>query len=452
MKKNPRLALLVILLLTFACALVDLPRFDLKINWGPVKFDQSIGGYNIDFSLGGRRFYKDLSIRQGLDLQGGVRVVYQADMSGLEGADRSPALDALRQNIQRRVDLYGVAEPVVQTAKVGDSYRIIVELPGVTDVAQALEIIGKTARLEFKRQNPEILSSGGDQEELSADELFVKTDITGADLARAFVSFDQTTGEPQIGFEMTSEGGEKFEALTKEIQGQPLAIYLDGRLVSAPIVQSSIRDRGRITGDFSLEEANNLAIQLNAGALPVPIEKLEQRNIGPTLGQESVTKSLRAGLLGLGMVAIFMVVYYGRLGLLADVALFIYGLLTLALYKFIPVTLTLAGISGFILSIGMAVDSNILIFERIREELARGSARNSALETGFGRGWDDIKDANVCTLIACFVLFNPFGWSFLHTSGMVRGFALTLFIGVIVSLFTGVVVTRTLVRLFYKKQ
>jgi len=254
-----------------------------------------------------------------------------------------------------------------------------------------------------------------------------------------------------VGFEMTPSGGQKLEALTKEIQGQPLAIFLDGQILSAPVVQAVIKDQGRITGNFSLQEAKDLVIQLNAGALPVPVTKISQQNIGATLGGDSVERSLAAGVIGLSLVAFFMFVYYGRLGFLADIGLLVYGLITLALYKLIPVTVTLAGMTGFILSIGMAVDSNILIFERIREELAKETPLNMALKLGFGRGWDDIKDANVCTLIACFVLFNPFDWSFLNTSGLVRGFALTLALGVLVSLFTGVVVTRTLVRVFYRK-
>jgi len=195
-----------------------------------------------------------------------------------------------------------------------------------------------------------------------------------------------------------------------------------------------------------------LSVQLNAGALPVPIKIIQQRNIGAILGETSVQKSVRAGLIGLLMVVLFMAAYYGRLGLLADLGLVIYGLITLALYKLLPVTLTLPGVAGFLLSMGMAVDSNILIFERMKEEERAGKAHAVAMELGFGRAWDSIRDANICTLITCFILFNPFNWSFLNTSGLVRGFALTLSLGVFLSLFTGVVVSRTLLRTFSKSQ
>ncbi|MCA9397416.1 SecD/SecF family protein translocase subunit, partial [candidate division WWE3 bacterium] len=205
-----------------------------------------------------------------------------------------------------------------------------------------------------------------------------------------------------------------------------------------------------VSGGFSIEQAQLLAKQLNAGALPVPVEIIEQETIGATLGQISVEKSITAGLIGLALVIIFMILNYGRLGILASIALAIYGLVTLAVYEIIPVTLTLSGIAGFILSIGMAVDSNILIFERMKEELSAGRQLKQAMELGFGRAWDSIRDANVATLVTVFILFNPFNWNFLVTSGMVRGFALTLGIGIVISLFTGIIVTRTLVRVFYR--
>jgi len=205
-----------------------------------------------------------------------------------------------------------------------------------------------------------------------------------------------------------------------------------------------------ISGQFTTEDAKNLSIQLNAGALPVPIQVIGQNNVGATLGQESVTKSLQAGFLGLVIVMCFMILYYSRLGFLADLALIVYGIITLALYKLLGVTLTLPGLAGFILSVGMAVDSNILIFERTKEEQRSGKPWSTAIELGFGRAWDSIKDANIATLTICFILFNPFNWTFLNTSGLVRGFALTLALGIAISLFTGIIVTRTLIRLFYQ--
>ena len=231
-----------------------------------------------------------------------------------------------------------------------------------------------------------------------------------------------------------------------------MAIYLDNQIVIAPVVQSAILDgRAIISGQFSVDDAKILVTQLNAGALPVPVKVLEQRTVGPTLGQESVDKSVFAGFVGLSLVVAFMIFYYGRLGVIASVALVIYGLVTLAIYKFVPVVLTLPGLAGFILSIGMAVDANILIFERIKEELRLDKPLSIALENGFGRSWDSIRDANLATIITAFILFNPFEWGFLPTSGPVRGFALTLALGIFISLFTGVVITRNLIRVFYKR-
>jgi preprotein translocase subunit SecD len=255
-----------------------------------------------------------------------------------------------------------------------------------------------------------------------------------------------------VSLRFTPEGGEKFAAITQRNLNQPLAIFLDNQLLTAPIVNEPILNgQAVISGNFTTQAATNLAIQLNAGALPVPIKIVEQKNISATLGADSINKSVKAGAVGLTLVMLFMLLYYGKNGLIADIALIIYGLLTLSIYKLIPVTLTLPGIAGFILSVGMAVDSNILIFERLKEELRAGRPFNIALELGFGRAWDSIKDANVCTIITSLVLLNPLNWHFLNTSGMVRGFALTLLIGVLISLFTGIVVTRTLMRVFLLK-
>jgi preprotein translocase subunit SecD len=255
-----------------------------------------------------------------------------------------------------------------------------------------------------------------------------------------------------VGLEFDEEGSKLFEEITGRNIGKPVAIFLDELPVTFPTVSDTISGgNGVISGQFTTQEAKNLSIQLNAGALPVPIKIIEQRNVGATLGQESIEKSIRAGLVGLSMVMIFMMLYYGKLGLLADIALIIYGLITLALYKLIPVTLSLPGLAGFILSVGMAVDSNILIFERMKEELRMGRKWHEAMELGFGRAWDSIKDANIATLITAFILFNPLNWDFLNRSGMVRGFALTLSLGILISLFTGVVITRNLMRVFYKQ-
>ena len=357
--------------------------------------------------------------------------------------DRAAALIGVRDIIERRVNLFGVSEPQVQTAVSGGDYRVIVELPGITNASEALSLIGKTAQLDFRE-----LPASATASATTAD--FVKTDLTGRDLKRAGVTFSQAN-EPEISLEFTPEGAVKFQEITRRNVGKPLAIFLDDSLLQAPRVNGEISGGNAvIQGKFTVDEAKSVSIQLNAGALPTPITLLSQNQISATLGQESIQLSVFAGLIGLLIVGLFMLGNYGKLGILATIALVIYSLMSLALYKLIPVTLSLAGVAGFLLSIGMAVDANILIFERIKEERRSGKPRIMSLELGFKRAWDSIRDANACTLITCFVLFNPFNWSFLNASGMVRGFALTLALGILLSLFTGVVVTRTLVRLFYR--
>ncbi|MEK7182957.1 MAG: protein translocase subunit SecD, partial [Patescibacteria group bacterium] len=263
---------------------------------------------------------------------------------------------------------------------------------------------------------------------------------------------DPQPGKPGGGLQFNDEVAKKIEQLTEANVGKPLAILLDSEVISAPTVQEKISGgQAVITGDFTVEQVKQIVTLLNSGALPVPLRPIEQRTIGPTLGKEAVEASIRGGLVGVVAVAVFMTLYYGRLGLIATLALVMYGVFALALFKLIPVVLTLPGIAGFLLSVGMAVDSNILTFERFKEEVRRGLDYRSALEVGFGRAWDSIRDANIATLLTSFILFNPFNWSFLHTSGPVRGFAATLAIGVLLSLFTGIVVTRTLLRAFARK-
>jgi len=442
MNKTRSLGIFIIAI-TLITLLIDLPRIPIKISKGPVIIDTVIGGYSINILNG--KFQRDLNIRKGLDLAGGVHVVLQADMQNIAEEDKATAIESAKEVIERRVNLYGVSEPTVQTAKVGDSYRIIVELPGVYNTQDAIDLIGTTAKLNFR----ELINDKDLQDATLAD--FADTGLTGADLKKSSVSFDQQTGKPEVALEFTQAGAEKFGKITERNLQKPLAIFLDNYILTAPTVQAVITDgRAVISGDFTLEEAKSYVIQLNAGALPVSVKVIEQRNIGATLGADSVKRSILAGGIGLFLVAVFMIGIYGRLGILATVALFIYSLITLAIYKLIPVVLTLPGLAGFILSIGMAVDSNILIFERIKEERRRGNPLGLSLELGFGRAWDSIRDANISTLITCFILFNPFNWSFLVTSGPVRGFALTLFLGVVISLFTGIIVTRNLIRIFYK--
>jgi preprotein translocase subunit SecD len=430
-----------IIFITIISGIIDLPKnYPLKFSIGSFKVDTKISGPNIDFAFGSLSIKRELDIKQGLDLSGGTHLVFQANMSGVEEKDRQSAIEAARNNIERRVNFFGISEPTVQTSKVENDYRLIVELPGVKDVNQAVELIGQTAQLMFYEQKDASPSSG-----------FVPTTLTGKDLKSSTVKFDQNSGQPIVGLAFNADGAKKFADITTKNVKKIVAIYLDQTPISMPTVDEPITSgEAIIRGNFTIDTAKQLSTLLNAGALPVPIKIIEQRNVGATLGQESVQKSIRAGFVGLLMVAGFMWAYYGKLGFLADLALIVYGLITLALYKLIPVTLTLPGIAGFILSIGMAVDSNILIFERMKEEIRSGKHWKQAMELGFGRAWDSIRDANICTLITCFILFNPFNWNFLNVSGMVRGFALTLGLGIFISLFTGIVVTRTLLRVLYR--
>ncbi len=441
--------LILILVLVIIAVLIDMPRgIPVKFSLGPVKIDRVTAPPTLTIpSLG---IDKEFTTHLGLDLQGGTQLVLEADMKDIASSERNRALEGIQEVVERRVNFFGVAEPVIQTAQVSESYRVIVELPGVKDVDQAVETLGQTARLEL-REIDETASPAGI---FITPETTKPIGITGKELKKAEVVFDPTSGKPQVAFELTDEGARIFAEVTKRLIGKQLPIFLDDLPVSAPVVTNEIPDgKGVISSEtFTREEARQLALQLSAGALPTPIKVIEQRTVGATLGRESVETSIRAGLLGLFLVTLFMVMYYGKLGLIADAALVIYGLLTYGLFRLIPVTLTLPGIAGFILSIGMAVDSNILIFERMKEEIRKGKPWQIAMELGFGKAWDSIRDANFTTLLTAFILYNPLNWAFLPASGMVRGFALTLAVGVGTSLFTGIVVTRNFMRAFYRQK
>lgn len=373
-------------------------------------------------------------------------MVFEADTAKISAEKKKTAVEGLRNVIEKRVNFFGIAEPLVMTSQFAGKDRIIVELPGISDTKKAVTLIGQTAQLLFAKV--ENLPAGGVEATPSAT--LVPTDLTGGYLAGASVIFDRSTGKPAISLQFTGEGGKKFEAITEETVGKPLAIVLDGEVISAPVVQEKISGgNAQITGNFTLDEAKKLSIQLNAGALPVPVSLVEEKTVGATLGADSVAKSVKAGLVGLAAVALFMILMYRTLGLIAVVGLAIYAVITLALYKIIPITLTLPGIAGFMLSIGMAVDANILIFERFKEE-RKIRAIPDALEVSFGRAWDSIRDANIATLVTAFILANPLDWKFLNISGSVRGFALTLALGIIISLFTGIFVSRNLLRVFIK--
>jgi preprotein translocase subunit SecD len=439
---RPVKKLLLILAITLIAGYISLPdKIPVNINIGRIHIQKEIVRKNLDIKIGKLEFKRDFNLVLGLDLAGGSHLVFEADLSNLAVDKQKNALESVRNVIERRVNLFGVSEPVVQSSSFEGKERIIVELPGINDTKKAADLIGKTAQLVFA-EVPDATTSSS----------FALTELTGADLTEASVSFDsQKSGKPVIQLKFTKEGGDIFAALTEKNIGKPLAIILDNELVSAPIVQEKIvGGEAVISGEYTLDEAKNVAIQLNAGALPVPINLVEERTVGATLGAESVAKSVQAGLVGLGMVLLFMVLSYGGLGVVACVGLVVFGVLTLALYKLIPVVLTLPGIAGFLLSVGMAVDSNILIFERFKEEKVRRPIAD-ALEVSFGRAWDSIRDANIATLVTAFILANPFDWSFLHTSGPVRGFAITLALGIFISLFTGIVVSRNLLRVFVRK-
>jgi preprotein translocase subunit SecD len=399
----------------------------------------------------------ELQFRRGLDLEGGTSVTLKADMKDIAESERDDALNSAKEVIERRINFFGVAEPVIQTSKVNKEYRIIVEIPGITDLNQAVQLVGKTAKLSFWEADKNASQSAGlDPTKISSTsavpvsvQLFLgptakKTNLTGSDLKQSAVTFDTHTGKPQVQLTFTGEGANKFGDITNRNIGKIVAIALDDQVVEAPTVNQAIYGgQAVISGGFTTEQAKTLQVQLNAGALPVSLSVLEQRSVGATLGKQSVEKSLVAGMLGFFVIVIFMIVLYGRLGLIASIALTIYAMLVLALFKVIPVTLTLAGIAGFILSVGIAVDANILIFERMKEELRRGRSRTAAIDLGFSRAWLSIRDSNMASLITSTVLFY-FG------TGVVRGFALTLALGIIVSMFSAIFVTRILLKTFYK--
>ena len=458
--RNPRFIFWSIIVLTVLAVFINLPSFG-KLNIKPITIplvNKTIQTIDLNpsalfSSLG---VTKPLEFRQGLDLKGGTSMTLKADMSKISSSQRQAALDSAKTIIEKRVNLFGVSEPLVQTS-VGNNndYRIIVELPNI-DINQARSIVGTTAQLSFWEEtaspsgkfNPSdymIVPSGA-----SSSAYFKKTNLSGKDLSSTAVTFDTNTGKPEVQLTFTTDGGQKFADITKRDVGKILAIVLDNQIIEMPRVSTPILNgSGVISGSFTVDSANALSTELNAGALPVPLSVLSEQTINPTLGVQSLEKSLFAGILGFVIIVVFMTVLYGRLGIIASVALLLYTLFNLAIFKLSSltpygITLTLSGIAGFILSIGMAVDANILIFERMKEEKRLGKSLQSAIEAGFSRAWTSIRDSNVSTIITCFVLYE-FG------TGSVRGFALVLAIGVIVSMFSAIVVTRTFLRIAFER-
>ena len=555
-----RLKIIAVVILVFIAAIYDHPAIWNKgakaVNSQLAKVS-SLGGISVP-SL------KDRPFRLGLDLLGGSHLVYEADVSKLEGQEKDNGVEGARDVIERRVNAFGISEPVVQTNKIGNSYRIVVELAGVKDINQAIKQIGETPVLDFRyggdetgsasvaltpaqqkemdeynkaalkkaqdllrlilngqskleelaitnSEDPGSADKGGDLgffakgvmvkefddvvfnqlkvgqiyykpvktdfgyhiikkteirevekdgqkvTEVRASHILIrikgpadytdefaawkKSDLTGKQLSRSAVTFDPNTGFPQISLEFNDEGKKMFADLTTANVGKQIAIFLDGTPISAPTVSQPITDGNAvINGSFSLKEAKQLSQRLNAGALPVPIKLIGQQTVGPSLGKISLQKSLFAGLVGLAAVILFMIFYYRLPGFLASVALLFYVILALAVFKIVGVTLTLAGIAGFILSIGMAVDANVLIFERLKEELRNGKPLSLAVKEGFDRAWLSIRDSNFSSLITCGIL----AW---FGTSMVKGFAITLALGISVSMFSAIIITRNLLRL-----
>lgn len=442
MKKKWSFSFWLILIITVIALLIDLSQVSLSLSPTIPFLNKKIAinlpiNKTITFVLQKANINRELSFQKGLDLAGGTSITLKAEMDKISKDQKDNALFSAKEVIERRVNLFGVKESVVQTAITNNDYRIIVELPGVTNLSEARSLVGTTAQLEFW-ELPEKATT--------AAELYLgskPTGLTGADLKNAQVTFDQNSGEPVVAFSVVDASQQKFYDATKKIVGKRMAIILDRQYVSAATVREAIRSSGQISGGFTTESAKRLATELNAGALPVSLTPLQEQTIGATLGVSSLNKSLFAGIIGFLIIVIFMIILYKKLGIIASFALVVYVILTLAIFKIIPVVLTLAGIAGFILSIGMAVDANILIFERMREELQRGKPMGMAIEQGFSRAWSSIKDSNISSLITSMILYY-FG------TGMVRGFAVTLALGVLVSMFSAIFVTRTLLRIFYR--
>ena len=404
-------------------------------------------------------FYRPFKL--GLDLRGGSHLVYQADISTLPAAaDIGEAMASLKEVIERRVNVFGVSEPLIQVEQAGVGgggvHRLIVELPGVTDLQEALKVIDVTPVLEFKTERPDgpekvaiaraIEAARAEYEKgqpitpsplLAQDPDFVLTELTGRYLKRAQVQFSSQSLGPTISIEFDKTGGDLFAKLTQDNINKRIGIYLDGQLLSAPVVREAIKDgQAEISGDFTVEEARTLVRNLNLGALPVPIKLVSTETIGATLGQEALGRGVRAGIIGLLLVAAFMILWYRVNGLLAVLSLGIYVSLMLAIFKLLPVTLTAAGMAGFILSVGMAVDANILIFARLKEEMRQTENMHDAISHGFSRAWASIRDSNLSSIISALILFW-FGTS------LIKGFALTLAIGVLISMLTAISITRT---------
>ena len=397
------------------------------------------------------------AFKLGLDLNGGTELTYSADVSKIKSGDINGGMSSLRDVIERRVNLFGVSEPVVQVENPGivsggSKYKLLVELPGVTNIEEAIALIGKTPQLNFMLVRPEAKNFTKDElATKTVDQIFLETGLDGSLLDGAQLQFTNSgsgkiSGQAIVGITFNDEGRDLFAKITKEHKGEVLAIFLDGVVISSPVIQDEITDgKAVISGNFTPEEAKALVRDLNYGALPVPIELISTQTVGASLGENAKTAGVKAGIAGFLLIVLFLIFWYRLPGLIASISLVMYVILSFAIFKLIPVTLTAAGIAGFILSIGMAVDANVLIFERMKEELKRGKSLWDSMHEGFSRAWLSIRDSNISSIITAIVLF----W--LGTSA-IKGFALTLGIGVLISMFTAITVSRTFLFAVASKQ
>ncbi|HCU01983.1 TPA: protein translocase subunit SecD [Candidatus Nomurabacteria bacterium] len=383
----------------------------------------------------------------GLDLSGGTHLVYRADVSEIDATEIGDSMSSLRDVIERRINIFGVSEPSIQVQDGGFSnqgeQRLIVDLPGVTDVSSAIAMIGETPMLDFRTENPikdaPVEATVGKDGNVVFDPYasqYIKTELTGRYLDKAILEFDQTTGEAIVALQFDEEGSALFEKITKENVGKSVAIFLDGAPISIPTVNEAISGgKAQISGNFKATEAKLLVGRLNSGALPVAIELISTQTIGPSLGTAATAAGVKAALIGFLAIALFLIIWYRLPGLIATVALSIYVVAMLAIFKLVPVTLTAAGIAGFIISLGIAVDANVLIFERIKEELRGGSTVGDSMHHGFKRAWLSVRDSNISSIITAIILY----W---FGTTLIKGFALVFLIGVLVSLISAISITR----------
>jgi preprotein translocase subunit SecD len=410
-------------------------------------FALAVGLFVFRSEQAGSSVYKPFKL--GLDLNGGTHLVYKADVSKVEPKEVKDSMNALRDVIERRVNIFGVSEPLVQIesnsflSSKDAGQKLVVELPGVTDIDEAVKSIGQTPFLDFKiltaadAQEIENMNLGQEAKLQAITTKLKDTGLNGGMLEKALLMFNQTTNEPTVSLNFNNEGRELFAKITKENVGNTLGIFLDGVPISLPVVREEIRDgKAQISGQFDLKSAQALVRNLNYGALPVPIELLSTQTVGASLGASAVNGGVKAGIISFIVIAAFLILWYRLPGLVSVFALGVYTVIMLALFKLIPVTLTAAGIAAFILSIGMAVDANILIFERMKEELKKGRGISDAMHEGFARAWLSIRDSNISSIITGAILY------YFGSTSVVTGFALVFVVGVLVSMFSAITASR----------